>query len=89
MLVLYLAGVALLLSILFYTYDSITTRRRDGPASPLVHERGRDMWVATLLDCEHEPAKVRFGPAKVIPADRVVSDVSHKRDFSKRMSHRK
>lgn len=43
------------------------------------------MWVATLLDCDFEPAKVRFGPAKIIPADRVLNQAKHKENFSHHM----
>jgi len=46
------------------------------------------MWVATLLDCDFEPAKVRFGPAKIIPFDRVLDQAAHKENFSRHMERK-
>ncbi len=58
-----------------------TSTRRNRESS----YHGRDMWVATLLDCDFEPAKVRFGPAKIIPADRNFYKSEHKEHFSHHM----
>lgn len=85
MIILVLTGMAVFLSVSFYLYGTLLAKRR-GPSASSVHRHaGRDMWVATLLDCDFEPAKVRFGPAKVIPANRVVARVSHKDEFSDHM----
>jgi hypothetical protein len=76
----------LALPVAFYVYGMIVDRHR--PTQKVIHRmtKGRDMWTATLLDCDFEPAKARFGPAKAIPAGRVVYHVDHKEEFSKHMS---
>ncbi len=85
MLILYLTGLGVILSAAFYVYSGNIAKRRSGNTSGALGKQGRDMWVATLLDCDFEPAKVRFGPAKVIPADRVLNEARHKENFSRHM----
>ena len=85
MLILYLTGFGVFLSAVFYIYSGNLAKRRSGNTSGAFGKKGRDMWVATLLDCDFEPAKVRFGPAKVIPADRVLNQAKHKENFSLHM----
>jgi hypothetical protein len=85
MLILYLTGFGLFLSLAFYVYSDNITRRTERGTRGDSGKSGRDMWVATLLDCDFEPAKVRFGPAKVIPGDRIINGSSHKEDFSRHM----
>ena len=85
MLILYLTGLGVFLSAAFYIYSGIIEKRRSGSRGGTFGKQGRDMWVATLLDCDFEPAKVRFGPAKVIPADRVLNQAKHKEHFSLHM----
>ena len=88
MLVLYLTGFGLFLSLAFYVYSGNLARRREGGAKGNLAKRGRDMWVATLLDCHYEPAKARFGPAKVIPAGQVLKQAEHKENFSRHMEQK-
>ena len=71
---------------LFYAYASEVDKSRFGEKPVKQKRPGRDMWAATLLDCDYEPAKVRFGPGKAIPAGRAVLHVSHKDEFSQHMS---
>jgi len=85
MLILYLTGFGVFLSLAFYVYSGTLAKRRPGSSSGVLSKKGRDMWVATLLDCDFEPAKVRFGPAKVIPAGRVLNHAEHKEHFSRHM----
>ena len=85
MLVLFLTGLGIFLSAAFYVYSSNLAKLRSGSSGGILGKQGRDMWVATLLDCDFEPAKVRFGPAKVIPADRVLNESKHKENFSRHM----
>ena len=85
MLILYLTGFGVILSIAFYVYSGNIAKHRPGSTSGAFGRVGRDMWVATLLDCDFEPAKVRFGPAKIIPADRVFNHAAHKENFSRHM----
>ena len=86
--ILYLLGIGFFLSILFYVYSIKVARK--GPS--VVHEtsakQGRDMWAATLLDCDYEPAKGRFGPAKIIPTDMGLYHAQHKEQFSRHMEHK-
>ena len=85
MLILYLTGFGVVLSIALYVYSGNIAKHRPGNTSGAFGRAGRDMWVATLLDCDFEPAKVRFGPAKIIPADRVLNQAEHKENFSHHM----
>jgi hypothetical protein len=88
MLIIYLTGFGVFLSIAFYVYSGNLAKRRSGSKDETIGRTGRDMWVATLLDCDFEPAKVRFGPAKIIPADRVLDNASHKDNFSRHMKNK-
>jgi hypothetical protein len=85
MLILYLTGFGIFLSAAFYVYSGNLAKRRSGNSGGEIRKPGRDMWVATLLDCDFEPAKVRFGPAKIIPADRILNQTAHKENFSRHM----
>ena len=80
-----LLGFGILLSSLFYAYSVRIVKNRPRAAPETTGKRGRDMWSATLLDCDYEPAKARFGPAKIIPADRVLYHAHHKEQFSHHM----
>ncbi|MHA1964863.1 MAG: hypothetical protein ACXACG_01285 [Candidatus Thorarchaeota archaeon] len=88
MLILYLTGFGVFLTIAFYGYSGNIAKRRSGNSSGALGKTNRDMWVATLLDCDFEPAKVRFGPAKIIPADRVLNHAAHKENFSLHMERK-
>jgi len=88
MLILYLTGLGVFLSLVFYVYSGNLVRSRSGNISGEIGRIGRDMWVATLLDCDFEPAKVRFGPAKIIPVDRVLDQAAHKENFSRHMERK-
>ena len=85
MLILYLTGFGIFLSLAIYLSSGILMKSRSGKSGEKIKKNGRDMWVATLLDCDYEPAKVRFGPAKIIPADRVLNQAAHKENFSLHM----
>jgi hypothetical protein len=81
----YLLGFGVLLSVLFYVYSVKIIKSRPKTPPETTEKQGRDMWSATLLDCDYEPAKARFGPAKIIPADRVLYHAHHKEQFSHHM----
>ncbi|MBY8998139.1 MAG: hypothetical protein KGD60_10430 [Candidatus Thorarchaeota archaeon] len=83
-----MTGFGIFLSIAFYVYSGNIAKRRPGNYSGVVGKKGRDMWVATLLDCDFEPTKTRFGPAKIIPADRVFNHAEHKENFSRHMERK-
>lgn len=85
MLILYLTSFGIFLSVLFYIYSGNLAKHRSGSISGDFGKSGRDMWVATLLDCDFEPTKTRFGPAKIIPADRTLIQSAHKENFSRHM----
>ena len=88
MLILYLTSFGIALSVFFYIYSGTLAKHRSGGTNGDLGKSGRDMWVATLLDCDFEPAKTRFGPAKVIPADRGLNRAAHKKNFSRHMQHK-
>ncbi|MFW9833998.1 MAG: hypothetical protein ACFFEK_08395 [Candidatus Thorarchaeota archaeon] len=88
MLILYLTGFGVVLSVLFYVYSGHLAKHRPGISSGASEKTGRDMWVATLLDCDFEPAKVRFGPAKIIPAGHVLNHSEHKENFAHHMENK-
>ena len=88
MLVLYLTGFGIFLSLAFYVYSGNIANQRSRVTSGAFGKSGRDMWVATLLDCHFEPGKARFGPAKVIPAGQVLKHAEHKENFSRHMERK-
>jgi hypothetical protein len=88
MLILYLASFGIFLSMAFYVYSENLVRKRPRGTIGDFAKSGRDMWVATLLDCHYEPAKARFGPAKVIPAGHVLNQAEHKENFSRHMERK-
>ncbi|MGY5864247.1 MAG: hypothetical protein RTV41_06550 [Candidatus Thorarchaeota archaeon] len=88
MLILYLTGFGLFLSLAFYVYSGNLAKQRPRGTGGDFGNSGRDMWVATLLDCHYEPAKARFGPAKVIPAGQVLNQAEHKENFSRHMERK-
>ncbi len=81
MLPLYMTVAAVFFTLTFYLYGSaIHSRGRRGTWSTMPH-RGRDMWKASLLDCDYEPAKYVFGPGKAIPAEKVFTRESNDTPF--------
>jgi hypothetical protein len=88
MLILYLTSFGIFLSLTFYVYSRNLSRRTKRGSSGGFLRSGRDMWVATLLDCHYEPGKARFGPAKVIPAGQVLIQAEHKENFSRHMERK-
>jgi hypothetical protein len=88
MLILYLTSFGIFLSVAFYVYSGNLARRSPRGTSGDFEKSGRDMWVATLLDCDFEPAKGRFGSARIIPADRILNQAAHKVNFSRHMDRK-
>ncbi len=88
MLILYLTSFGIFLSVAFYIYSGNLAKQRSRGTSGDFGKSGRDMWVATLLDCDFEPAKGRFGSAKIIPADRILNQAAHKDNFSRHMERK-
>ncbi|MHA3963344.1 MAG: hypothetical protein AM325_007360 [Candidatus Thorarchaeota archaeon SMTZ1-45] len=84
-----MTGFGIFLSLTFYVYSHHIGRHRSNYTNGAALKPGRDMWVATLLDCDFEPTKVRFGPAKIIPADHVFDHSAHKENFSRHMERKK
>ncbi|MHA2116825.1 MAG: hypothetical protein ACXABN_14120 [Candidatus Thorarchaeota archaeon] len=72
----------------FYVYSGNLANQRSRVTDGNFRKSGRDMWVATLLDCHYEPGKARFGPAKVIPAGQVLNHAEHKENFSIHMERK-
>ena len=71
MLPLIMAAGAVFFTLSLYVYGSaIQSSGRTGGTNAMPY-RGRDMWKASLLDCDYEPAKYVFGPGKAIPAEKV------------------
>jgi hypothetical protein len=77
---------AVSLSMIFYIYGKFVETQGGRNYVRMRKRPGRDMWVASLLDCEYEPAKVRFGPAKAIPAKQGVRRAVSDKSFSHYMS---
>jgi len=86
MLILYMTIGAISLSLFFYIYGKLVESQGGRNHIRMKSQPGRDMWVASLLDCEYEPAKVRFGPGKAIPAKQGVKRAVHNKSFSRHMS---
>ncbi|NHJ12691.1 MAG: hypothetical protein EAX95_03405 [Candidatus Thorarchaeota archaeon] len=70
-----------IITIAFYLYSHyIEKSPHRGRANRILY-RGRDMWKASLLDCDYEPTKYVFGPGKAIPAERSLSRLSSDTPF--------
>ncbi len=70
MLLVYALIGAVILSVLSYGYASIveprhTKKRRTG------RKEYPDLWIEGLLDCEYSPTKQSYGPARILPVDKV------------------
>jgi hypothetical protein len=87
MLPIYLTVSAGILTIAFYIYSwhiEMSTHRGSADRIPY---RGRDMWRASLLDCDYEPAKYVFGPGKAIPAEMGLTRLSSDTPFHVHKEH--
>ena len=70
MLLIYALVGALVLSVLSYGYGSIveprhTTKQRAS------RKEYPDLWIEGLLDCEYSPTKQSYGPARIMPVNKV------------------
>ena len=70
MLLVYALIGAAVLSVVSYGYGSLveprhTKRQRTG------RKEYPDLWVEGLLDCEYSPTKQSYGPARIMPVDKV------------------
>ena len=70
MLLVYALIGAIVLSGLSYVYAEIVEPRhtrvqKTGP------KEYPDLWIEGLLDCEYSPTKQSYGPARIMPADKV------------------
>lgn len=70
MLLIYALVGAAVLSVLFYGYGYIVE-----PKHTKSQQSGRkeypDLWIEGLLDCEYSPTKQSYGPARIMPVDKV------------------
>jgi len=70
MLLIYALVGAVVLSVLFYGYGYIVE-----PRHIKIQGAGRkeypDLWIEGLLDCEYSPTKQSYGPARIMPVDKV------------------
>ena len=70
MLLVYAMIGAIALSLLGYGYGQVVEPRhsriqKTGP------QEYPDLWIEGLLDCEYSPAKQAYGPARIMPVDKV------------------
>lgn len=70
MLLVYALVGAALLSLVSYLYGRLIEPRHPHQQSPRRKEYP-DMWIEGLLDCEYSPAKQAYGPARILPFNRV------------------
>ena len=70
MLLIYALVGAVVLSVLSYGYGYIVE-----PRHTRKQKTGRreypDLWIEGLLDCEYSPTKQSYGPARIMPVDKV------------------
>ncbi|MBE0526018.1 MAG: hypothetical protein IH631_03690 [Candidatus Thorarchaeota archaeon] len=70
MLLIYALVGAFVLSVLSYGYGYIVE-----PRHTRKQKTGRreypDLWIEGLLDCEYSPTKQSYGPARIMPVDKV------------------
>jgi len=70
MLLVYALIGAVVLSVLSYGYASIVEPRHTKKQSAGRKEYP-DLWMEGLLDCEYSPTKQSYGPARILPVDKV------------------
>lgn len=85
LLILYLTAFGMFLSLAFCVYNLSLSQHRSESIDHASSKTGLDMWIATLLDRDFEPATVRFKLAKLIPAAHILDHSDHKENFSRHM----
>lgn len=70
MLLVYVLIGALGLSFLSYGYGKAVESKHQFQQNPHPKEYP-DMWMKGLLDCEYSPAKQAYGPARILPVEKV------------------
>jgi len=71
MLLVYALLGALILSSISYVYGKITEPKHHSQKNP--HPQNHpDMWMKGLLDCEYSPAKQAYGPARILPVNKII-----------------
>jgi hypothetical protein len=85
MLVSYLLGGTIVIVLLLIAYGTYIEAKDVARHRAFRTNARRDMWKASLLDCEYEPAKYVFGPGKAIPSDRVFTRDGKDESFSSHM----
>jgi len=85
MLVSYLLGGTIVIVLLLIAYGTYIEAKQVERQRTFRIDGRRDMWKASLLDCEYEPAKYVFGPGKAIPSDRVFTREGKDESFSSHM----
>ena len=71
MLLIYALVGAMVLSLLSYGYGKVVEPRHQVRKRPHPHEYP-DMWIKGLLDCEYSPAKQAYGPARIVPVNKIL-----------------
>ena len=61
-----------MLSFLSYAYGRVVEPKHRFQQYPH-HKEYPDMWMKGLLDCEYSPAKQAYGPARILPVNKVMS----------------
>jgi hypothetical protein len=70
MLLVYALVGAIVLSILSFGYASVVEPRHTKKRS-VGRKEYPDLWIEGLLDCEYSPTKQSYGPARIMPVDKV------------------
>lgn len=85
MLISYLLGGIIVLILILIAYSTYIEAKQVERQRAFRTTERRDMWKASLLDCEYEPAKYVFGPGKAIPSDRIFTSDGKDESFSSHM----
>ncbi|MGY5858142.1 MAG: hypothetical protein RTU63_02135 [Candidatus Thorarchaeota archaeon] len=70
MLLIYALVGAVVLLVLSYAYAQVVEPRHT-KRSKTGRKEYPDLWIEGLLDCEYSPTKQSYGPARIVPVNKV------------------
>ncbi|MHA1933749.1 MAG: hypothetical protein ACW97A_00585 [Candidatus Thorarchaeota archaeon] len=66
MFIAYLVTGAIVFGLILYFFSREIEKRHNASGRGLMDKPVRDMWTATMLDCDYEATKHAFGPGRTL-----------------------
>ena len=66
MFIAYLVTGAIVFALIFFFYSRAIEKKHFASGRGLIDKPVRDMWSATMLDCDYEATKHAFGPGRTL-----------------------